>query len=108
MREIKFRAWNNELKTMADNNNLQGTLGSMILATRSDGKEFTFMQHTGLKDSEGLEIYEGDIIKYRDFNDKNHYLLVQWSKENASFLIGWVRIRSEERRVGKDGEDRCG
>src|SRR5690625_6743566 len=83
MREIKFRAWNNELKTMTDNNNLQGTLGSMILATRSDGKEFTFMQHTGLKDSEGLEIYEGDIIKYRDFNDKNHYLLVQWSKENA-------------------------
>ena len=61
MREIKFRAWNTDSKKMESFRYLCETI------------EFTdvffghyinleLMQYTGLKDKNGVEIYEGDII----------------------------------------------
>ena len=68
MREIKFRAWNVATKVMIDLKKitplaLNADIGGLYIP-ESDG--ILVMQYTGLKDSKGAEIYEGDIVEWED------------------------------------------
>lgn len=67
MREIKFRVWDSRFKKMiTDASDIRMNIATAeVHGRRSDGNVDYWhpMQYTGLKDCEGREIWEGDIIE---------------------------------------------
>jgi uncharacterized phage protein (TIGR01671 family) len=64
-REIRFRAWDKEKHRMLDWTAINTWTFGNLLADSKNGLK-PLMQYTGLKDVEGKEIYEGDIVKWGD------------------------------------------
>ena len=110
MREIKFRCWKTNDKTMHVRHpniliGLDGTphwqFGYEPPMPESK-EEFVLMQATGLKDRNGVEIYEGDIVKTNDMYEPSVVSMIRgcwyvgdwlggkmlsyWSKEKIEVL----------------------
>lgn len=67
MREIKFRAWDEKDKKM-----IYPTHGLFNIMLPVSSNMCEVMQFTGLKDKNGKEIYEGDIV-YNEHDEKGYY-----------------------------------
>ena len=84
-REIKFRAWDiYENKFINDiyitENGEMFTFNEYDIAIYRRHEDIILMQYTGLKDKNGVLIFEGDVVQ----SDKFNYFVVF---ENGSFVL---------------------
>jgi len=93
-REIKFRTWDGYAKRMA----VQGTpyleTLSFFISHYGDND---LMQYTGLKDMNGLEIFEGDLVTLPFKSSGGMVLEVIYESREASFECVNVLDRSVRR-----------
>ena len=81
MREIKFRAWDSFNKKMvySDDFGYYDCSDMVPFWKSAQNNEWQdIMQYTGLKDKNGKEIYEGDVLEYEDEESKKGREVVYW------------------------------
>jgi hypothetical protein len=87
MREIKFRVWDTTTGHWYEGLDLiLHTSGRLIHMHPS----LVLQQYTGLKDTSGKEIYEGDIVNYEYNNPTGWHKLqrvVEWNEKVAGFEV---------------------
>jgi uncharacterized phage protein (TIGR01671 family) len=98
-REIKFRAWNDSSKKFVTTDFVIRNDGPYILtydchnghmkSWSSPYDKFILQQYTGLKDKNGDEIYEGDIVKATSDQYENENFVGKVIFDEGCFLT-WI------------------
>ena len=104
MREIKFRAWDGrerrmvgpfDLEEYAADQDGEGDMGEFPAALEPNPfvEHGILLQFTGLKDKNGVEIYEGDILRHQH-RYGTHWQRVEWGTIDGEQedSIGFVHV----------------
>ncbi|MGM1389484.1 YopX family protein [Bacillus cereus group sp. BceL293] len=121
MKSVEFRAWDKEEKKMYHNVGLVGTL--IILEHEQKGYDFCeldltlydqldnkyhLMQYTGIKDTSGVKIFEGDMVRIfvPDDPEAKEYISTVFELEGALVvkMVGYD-IYTDDHCVGWVPED---
>lgn len=94
MIEIKFRAWDGDkLIGFGDLMCRQGyfdafinTIAETTAANNPNGPKYNLMQYTGLKDKNGVEIYEGDILQRSSSINSDYH--GEWIRDEVIYKPG--------------------
>ena len=96
MRDIKFRAWIPNTKTGK---------GHLIIINNEEIDELieegcAVMQFTGLQDSKGVDIYEGDILsdKWKAvvyFKNGSYWVTINIGENDDQYLQGFIGSRKQ-------------
>lgn len=87
MREFKFRLWSELNKVMLPPITPKEMCECALAVGKADFQDGVLMQYTGLKDKNGIEIYEGDIVMCYPGLDLSYIKVVEWDTESPSLGI---------------------